>query len=75
MNFTKRYFKNLINSRSDHFSKNTFNNLEDIEKYTENTVSNVYYLLLEGSGVKNIHADHAASHLGKAQGIVQQLRY
>ncbi|GJQ69882.1 hypothetical protein Trydic_g22427 [Trypoxylus dichotomus] len=74
VNFTKRYFKTLISSRSEFMNKNTFSNLEDIEKYTEKTVSNVYYLLLEGNRIKNIHADHAASHLGKAQGIVQQLR-
>lgn len=45
-----------------------------MEKYAERTVSNVYYLILEGCKIKNINADHAASHLGKAQGIVQQLR-
>lgn len=45
-----------------------------MEKYVEKSVSNVYYLILEGCGVKNVHADHAASHLGKAQGIVQQIR-
>lgn len=45
-----------------------------MEKYAERTVSNVLYLILEGCKVKNINADHAASHLGKAQGIVQQLR-
>lgn len=52
-----------------------FNSLEDMEKYAEKSVSSVYYLILEGCGVKNVHADHAASHLGKAQGITQQLRY
>lgn len=56
-------------------NRSTFSTLEDIEKYTEKTVSHVYYLILEGNKIKNIHADHAASHLGKAQGIVQQLRY
>lgn len=45
-----------------------------MEKYAEQTVSSTYYLILEGCGVKNVDADHAVSHLGKAQGIVQQLR-
>lgn len=45
-----------------------------MEAYAEKSVSNVLYLILEGSGVKSIHADHAASHLGKAQGLVQQVR-
>lgn len=45
-----------------------------MEKYAEMSVSNVLYLILEGCGVKNIHADHAASHLGKAQGLSQHIR-
>lgn len=64
----------MILSRKELFNLNTFNSLEDMEKYTERTVSSVYYLILEGCGVKNLNADHAASHLGKAQGIVQHLR-
>lgn len=30
---------------------------------------------MEAGGIKNVNADHAASHLGKAQGLVQLLRY
>ncbi|KAK5646425.1 hypothetical protein RI129_004889 [Pyrocoelia pectoralis] len=71
---TKRYFNSLINSRYDLLTKNVFINLEAIEAHSEKSVSSVYYLILEGCGVKNINADHAASHLGKAQGLVQQLR-
>lgn len=51
-----------------------FKSLEDIEKYAEESVSSVYYLLLGIGGVKDVHADHAASHLGKAQGITNILR-
>lgn len=53
---------------------NTFQTLESMEKYAEQSVSSVYYLILEGSDVRNVHADHAASHLGKAQGLCQLLR-
>lgn len=66
--------KTLISARSQRLEINTFKNLDELEKYAEDTVSNVYYLILEGANVRNVHADHAASHLGKAQGIVQQLR-
>lgn len=66
--------KTLVSARANRLETNTFKNLEELEKYAEDTVSNVYYLILEGSKVQNVHADHAASHLGKAQGIVQQLR-
>lgn len=48
--------------------------MDEAEKYAEQTVSSTYYLILEGSGISNMDADHAASHLGKAQGLVQQLR-
>ncbi|KAK4879788.1 hypothetical protein RN001_007934 [Aquatica leii] len=71
---TKRYFENLIKSRTERFIDSSFLDLEAIEQHSEKSLSNVYYLLLEGCGVKNVNADHAASHLGKAQGLVQQLR-
>ncbi|XP_050309139.1 NADH dehydrogenase (ubiquinone) complex I, assembly factor 6-like isoform X6 [Anthonomus grandis grandis] len=74
-NITRRYLCNLVSARQDNISAfSKFKTLEDIEKYAEKSVSSSYYLILEGCGVKNINADHAASHLGKAQGIVQQLR-
>lgn len=45
-----------------------------MEKYADQTVSSVLFLVLESCGVRNVNADHAASHLGKAQGIVNLLR-
>ncbi|TRY86796.1 hypothetical protein DNTS_022602 [Danionella cerebrum] len=51
-----------------------YRNLQELESYAENTQSSLLYLLLETLGVKNIHADHAASHIGKAQGILTCLR-
>lgn len=70
----KRHLKNLIASRKQLLSMSSFCDLEDIEKYAELSVSSIYYLILEGSGIKNVNADHAVSHLGKSQGIVQQIR-
>lgn len=46
-----------------------------MERYAEETVSSIYYLILKVAGVENVHADHVASHLGKAQGISNILRY
>nr|XP_023014116.1 NADH dehydrogenase (ubiquinone) complex I, assembly factor 6 [Leptinotarsa decemlineata] len=71
---SKRYFNNLISSRRNSLKLTSFKTLEELEKYAEQSVSNVFYLVLEGCGVRNVNADHAASHLGKAQGIVQQIR-
>lgn len=56
-------------------TKKYFTTLEDMEKYVEDSVSPIYYMILEDSGIKNVHADHAASHLGKAQGLVNMLRF
>ncbi|XP_039441352.1 NADH dehydrogenase (ubiquinone) complex I, assembly factor 6 homolog [Culex pipiens pallens] len=69
---TKRYFQRLISSRLN--ANLRFVTTKQLEEYAEHSVSSVLYLLLEVHGVRNVHADHAASHLGKAQGIVNLLR-
>ncbi|RMC15140.1 hypothetical protein DUI87_07322 [Hirundo rustica rustica] len=51
-----------------------YRNIQELETYAENTQSALLYLTLETLGVRDIHADHAASHIGKAQGIVTCLR-
>ncbi|XP_004474751.1 NADH dehydrogenase (ubiquinone) complex I, assembly factor 6 isoform X2 [Dasypus novemcinctus] len=51
-----------------------YRNIQELETYAENTQSSLLYLTLEILGIKNLHADHAASHIGKAQGIVTCLR-
>jgi NADH dehydrogenase [ubiquinone] 1 alpha subcomplex assembly factor 6 len=47
---------------------------KDLESYGENTASCLLYLHLNSLGVKDLQADHAASHIGKAIGIVTILR-
>uniref|UniRef100_A0A8C5RUR1 NADH dehydrogenase (ubiquinone) complex I, assembly factor 6 n=1 Tax=Laticauda laticaudata TaxID=8630 RepID=A0A8C5RUR1_LATLA len=51
-----------------------YRDISELETYAENTQSALLYLTLETLGVRDIHADHAASHIGKAQGIVTCLR-
>ncbi|GAB1288304.1 NADH dehydrogenase (ubiquinone) complex I, assembly factor 6 [Apodemus speciosus] len=51
-----------------------YRSIQELEEYAENTQSSLLYLTLEVLGVKDLHADHAASHIGKAQGIVTCLR-
>lgn len=70
----KRYLKQLITSRMEHILSPSFDSLENMEKYAEQSVSSIYYLLLQSAGIENVHADHAASHLGKAQGITNMIR-
>ncbi|XP_008429015.1 NADH dehydrogenase (ubiquinone) complex I, assembly factor 6 isoform X2 [Poecilia reticulata] len=71
---TKRWLMRIVTEREKDLDDRAYRNLQELEKYSENTQSSLLYLLLECLGVKNVHADHAASHIGKAQGIATCLR-
>lgn len=71
---SKVYFNRLVTSRKTQSSENGFPSLEALEKYSENSVSPIFYLLLQAAGVQDVNIDHAMSHLGKAQGIANALR-
>uniref|UniRef100_A0A671VIG4 NADH dehydrogenase (ubiquinone) complex I, assembly factor 6 n=1 Tax=Sparus aurata TaxID=8175 RepID=A0A671VIG4_SPAAU len=71
---TKRWLLRIITEREKDLEDRAYRNLQELEAYSENTQSSLIYLLLECLGVKDVHADHAASHIGKAQGIVTSLR-
>ncbi|KAM6936239.1 NADH dehydrogenase (ubiquinone) complex I, assembly factor 6 isoform 2-T2 [Lycodopsis pacificus] len=71
---TKRWLLRIITERETGLDDRAYRNLQELETYSENTQSSLVYLLLECLGLKNVHADHAASHIGKAQGIVTCLR-
>eukprot|EP00850_Spirogloea_muscicola_P003337 SM000013S26506 [mRNA] locus=s13:764047:765020:- [translate_table: standard] len=45
-----------------------------LEAYAESTASSLLYLTLQAAGVASTHADHAASHVGKAAGMTLLLR-
>lgn len=70
---SKRYLKRLVSARFNHLST-SFRTLDEMESYAEESTSPVYYMLLEALAIKNIHADHAASHFGKAQGLTNMVR-
>lgn len=69
----KHHLKRLVKARQ-RIGNLTFMTTKEMEDYCEQSVSSVYYAILEAAGVKNLHVDHAISHLGKAQGIVNLLR-
>ncbi|XP_067887658.1 NADH dehydrogenase (ubiquinone) complex I, assembly factor 6 [Heterodontus francisci] len=71
---TKRWFQRIIDEREKNLNEKAYKNIQELESYAENAQSSFIYLMLEVLGVKDIHADHAASHIGKAQGIVTCLR-
>ncbi|KAK7877743.1 hypothetical protein WMY93_030557 [Mugilogobius chulae] len=71
---TKRWLQRMVKEREKDLEDRAYRNLQELESYSENTQSSLLYLLLESLGLKDVHADHAASHIGKAQGIVTCLR-
>lgn len=71
---SKRWLLSLIESREGHLENKQFANVQSVEDYSEKSNSVVYYLVLQSLGVENVHADHVASHLGKAEGIIRLMR-
>ncbi|ODM95752.1 NADH dehydrogenase (ubiquinone) complex I, assembly factor 6, partial [Orchesella cincta] len=71
---SKKWFTNLIDAREQVMTDAAFKTLEDLETYCDKSVSPVLYLGLEALGVKNVDADHAASHLGKSIGLSNFIR-
>ncbi|XP_033914931.2 NADH dehydrogenase (ubiquinone) complex I, assembly factor 6 isoform X1 [Acipenser ruthenus] len=71
---TKRWFSRIIEEREKDLNDRAYQNIQELESYAENVQSSLVYLMLEALGIKDVHADHAASHIGKAQGIVTCLR-
>ncbi|RKP12388.1 UPF0551 protein C8orf38, mitochondrial-like protein, partial [Piptocephalis cylindrospora] len=64
----------LVQAREDDLEGQTLYTLADLDKWAEANHSTLLYLQLEMLGIRDVHADHAASHLGKATGIVATLR-
>ncbi|XP_030109765.1 NADH dehydrogenase (ubiquinone) complex I, assembly factor 6 isoform X8 [Mus musculus] len=73
-NLTKRWLMRIIDEREKNLDDKAYRSMQELENYAENTQGSLLYLTLEVLGVKDLHADHAASHIGKAQGIVTCLR-
>ncbi|EDV29016.1 uncharacterized protein TRIADDRAFT_52473 [Trichoplax adhaerens] len=71
---SKMWFNRLVKERKRRLDDSPYRNLEELEAYCENTVSSILYLILESLGIRCSHSDHAASHIGKAYGIVILLR-
>lgn len=67
------YFSRLIKCRERPPSR-LFVTTKELEQYAEDSVSSIYYLLVKILKCESLDVDHALSHLGKAQGIVNMLR-
>ncbi|XP_071477794.1 NADH dehydrogenase (ubiquinone) complex I, assembly factor 6-like [Diadema antillarum] len=71
---SRRWLSRMVDERESTLKDKSFATVSDVETYAENTMSSVLYLTLQVLGVKDIHADHAASHIGKSHGIVNLIR-
>lgn len=71
---TKGFFVRLLDARERDLVSSQPRTLDVLEQYAEDTASSLIYLTLEAQGIRNLNADHAASHIGKAAGLVTILR-
>ncbi|XP_075069929.1 NADH dehydrogenase (ubiquinone) complex I, assembly factor 6 isoform X2 [Mixophyes fleayi] len=71
---TRRWLTRIIDEREKNLEDRAYRNIKELETYAENTQSSLLYLTLEILDVRDVHVDHAASHTGKAQGIITCLR-
>ncbi len=71
---SKSWFMRIISAREQYLSNAPYPSLEALEKYAENTYSTLSYLTLQALPLTSLTADHIASHIGKAAGIVAILR-
>ncbi|TPX31302.1 hypothetical protein SmJEL517_g05316 [Synchytrium microbalum] len=74
VDLSQSWFKRIIAEREANLIDPQYTTISDVEKYAENTATCLLYLQLEALGLKDVHADHAASHIGKALGITTLLR-
>lgn len=72
--FTRRWIDRMLDAREADLRASQPATVAEIESYTENTAGSLLYLTLESLGVRDMKADHAASHVGKAIGLVTVLR-
>ncbi|KAL9129512.1 MAG: hypothetical protein Q9217_002036 [Psora testacea] len=71
---SKNWFLRIIAAREQYSDGRPYPSVEALEKYAENTYSTLLYLTLQTLPLASMTADHVASHVGKASGIVAVLR-
>lgn len=72
--FSKSWFMRIIAAREQYMNNNPYPSLDALESYAESTYSTLLYLTLQALPMNSVAADHVASHIGKAAGIVTVLR-
>jgi len=71
---SKLLLHRIIEAREQFLSDRPFNSLEEVELYGEKAFSSVYLILLEIMKNDSGHLKHAATALGKSEGLITLLR-
>ena len=74
MKMSKSWFMRIIAEREKYINNAPYPTMESLERYAENTYSTLLYLTLQALPMGSVTADHIASHIGKAAGIIVVLR-
>lgn len=70
----KKWLLDMIQARSANFGDSGFDTVRQLEDYYQKTLGSCLFLILQSMSVQDVQADHAASHVAKAVGIVNCLR-
>eukprot|EP00026_Physarum_polycephalum_P009922 Phypoly_transcript_10060.p1 GENE.Phypoly_transcript_10060~~Phypoly_transcript_10060.p1 ORF type:complete len:377 (+),score=58.60 Phypoly_transcript_10060:159-1289(+) len=71
---SRQWFKNLVDQREKDLVDIQPRTMDELQRYVEGTAGCLNYLALEMLGIKDVKVDHAAVHLGVAEGLVTLLR-
>ncbi|KAK6947617.1 Peptidase C13, legumain [Dillenia turbinata] len=74
---SKAWLKRSVDARINDASREVTSlpeTIGELEQYAEDTVSTLLYMTLQAGGIKSTAADHAASHIGKASGLLLLLK-
>ena len=74
--FTQRLFTRILNARLSDLTPSPPPTITALDGYIEATHSSLYYLFLQSlpPSPSRLHADHVASHVGKAVGVTRLLQ-
>ncbi|KHG15441.1 putative mitochondrial protein [Gossypium arboreum] len=74
---SKAWLKRVVDARINDANRDVIDlpeSIEELEKYAEDTASTLLYMTLQAGGIKSTAVDHAASHVGKASGLLLLLK-
>ena len=71
---TQRFLERLVDARMEDLHVSQFNTIQELSTYSERTISSLYYLQLEATGVREESSDIVASHIGIGVGLTNALR-